>query len=488
MPQNSFLREQCYIAGEWVGPNSGNTPNPGAILVTNPATGEALGEVPNFGRNETQKAIDAAHAAFHDWRRRTPDERSGFCMAMHDALMDNQAVLGELLTLEMGKPLAEAKGEIAFGAGFFKWFAEEARRVYGDVVPSPWADRKIIITKEPIGVVGAITPWNFPSAMIARKVAAAFAAGCPVVCKPASETPFSAFAFGVLADEIGLPKGLLSIITGDPEPIADAMCEHPKLRKVTFTGSTRVGKELAAKASRQMKRISMELGGNAPLIIFDDADLDQAVDGAIACKFRNSGQTCVCANRIYVQAGIYDAFAKQLAEKVSAMAVGNGLGEGVEQGPLISNAAIEKVEDHIADATDQGATIVTGGARHELGLTFFQPTVLTNATSNMKVASEETFGPIAPLFKFETEDDVVKAANATEYGLASYCYTNDLGRAWRMTDALDYGMVAINEGILSTPIAPFGGVKDSGQGREGSKYGLDDYINVKYALFGGLSA
>ncbi len=486
MPHNSFLREQCYIAGEWVGPTVSKDAST-LIGVTNPATGDMLGKVPNFGRRETSQAIDMAQIAFEDWRRRTPDERAGFCMAMHDALMDNQATLGELLTLEMGKPFAEAKGEIAFGAGFFKWFAEEARRVYGDVVPSPWPDKKIIITKEPIGVVGAITPWNFPSAMIARKVAAAFAAGCSVVCKPASETPFSAFAFGVLADEIALPKGVLSVITGDPEPIADEMCENPKLRKVTFTGSTRVGKELASKASRHMKRISMELGGNAPLIIFDDADLDKAVDGAIACKFRNSGQTCVCANRIYVQSGIYDAFAKQLAEKVSTMMVGNGLGDGVEQGPLISDAAIQKVESHIADATERGAKVITGGARHNLGLTFFQPTILTDATSEMKIASEETFGPVAPLFKFETEEEVIKAANATEYGLASYCYTNDLGRAWRMTDSLDYGMVAINEGILSTPIAPFGGVKDSGQGREGSKYGLDDYINVKYALFGGLA-
>lgn len=486
MPRNSFLREQCYIAGEWVG-----APTPGSadarIEVTNPATGEMLGSVPNFGRTETARAIDEAQIAFEEWRRRSADERAGFCMAMHDALMDNQSDLGELLTLEMGKPLAEAKGEIAFGAGFFKWFAEEARRIYGDVVPSPWPDKKIIITKEPVGVVGAITPWNFPSAMIARKVAAAFAAGCTVICKPASETPFSAFAFGVLADEIGLPKGVLSVITGDPEPIADEMCEHPKLRKVTFTGSTRVGKELASKASQHMKRISMELGGNAPLIIFDDADLEKAVDGAIACKFRNSGQTCVCANRIYVQSGIYDAFAKKLAEKVATMNVGNGLSDGIEQGPLISDAAVQKVETHIADATKQGAKIITGGARHELGLTFFQPTILTDATAEMKVASEETFGPLAPLFKFETEEEVVKAANATEYGLASYCYTNDLGRAWRMTDSLDYGMVAINEGILSTPIAPFGGVKDSGQGREGSKYGLDDYINVKYALFGGLT-
>lgn len=481
MAEHLFLREQCYIAGEWVGASSA-----GSFDVNNPATGEIIGSAPDFGRSETKTAIDAAYAAFEGWRTRTPDERAHYCRAMHDALMDHQDPLAELLTLEMGKPLAEAKGEIAYGAAFFQWFAEEARRVYGDVIPSPWTDKRIIVTKEPVGVVGAITPWNFPSAMIARKVAAALAAGCTVVSKPASETPFSALAFGVLADEIDLPKGVLNIVTGAPAPIADEMCEYPKMRKITFTGSTRVGKELASKATKHMKRISMELGGNAPLIIFDDADLDRAVDGAIASKFRNSGQTCVCANRIYVQAGIYDAFAERLTEKVNALTVGDGLKGDADQGPLINDKAVKKVEDHIADATGKGARLVTGGKRHDLGQTYFEPTVLRDVSADMKIASEETFGPVAPLFKFETEEEVVNAANDTEYGLASYCYTNDLGRAWRMTEALQYGMVAINEGIISTPIAPFGGVKESGQGREGSKYGLDDYINVKYALFGGL--
>ncbi|MEO1242359.1 MAG: NAD-dependent succinate-semialdehyde dehydrogenase [Pseudomonadota bacterium] len=481
MAEHPFLREQCYIAGEWIGASSG-----GSFDVNNPATGEIIGSAPDFGRRETAQAIDAAHAAIEGWRTRTPDERAHYCRALHDALMDHQEPLAELLTLEMGKPLAEAKGEIAYGAAFFQWFAEEARRIYGDVIPSPWTDKRIIVTKEPVGVVGAITPWNFPSAMIARKVAAALAAGCAVVSKPASETPFSALAFGVLADEIDLPKGVLNIITGAPAPIADEMCENPKTRKITFTGSTRVGKELASKATKHMKRISMELGGNAPLIIFDDADLDRAAEGAIACKFRNSGQTCVCANRIYVQAGIYDAFAERLTEKVNALTVGDGLKSNADQGPLINEKAVGKVEDHIADATEKGAKLVTGGKRHDLGQTYFEPTVLRDVSADMKIASEETFGPVAPLFKFETEAEVVKAANDTEYGLASYCYTNDLGRAWRMTEALQYGMVAINEGIISTPIAPFGGVKESGQGREGSKYGLDDYINVKYALFGGL--
>lgn len=481
MTEHPFLREQCYISGEWVGASGG-----GVFDVNNPATGEIIGSAPDFGRSETAQAIDAAYTAFESWRTRTPDERAHYCRAMHDALMDHQDALAELLTLEMGKPLAEAKGEIAYGAAFFQWFAEEARRIYGDVIPSPWTDKRIVVTKEPVGVVGAITPWNFPSAMIARKVAAALAAGCAVVSKPASETPFSALAFGVLADEIDLPKGVLNIITGAPAPIADEMCENSKMRKITFTGSTRVGKELASKATKHMKRISMELGGNAPLIIFDDADLGRAVEGAIACKFRNSGQTCVCANRIYVQAGIYDAFAEHLTEKVNALTVGDGLKSDIDQGPLINEKAVGKVEDHIADATGKGAKLVTGGKRHALGQTYFEPTVLRNVSAEMKIASEETFGPVAPLFKFETEEEAVKAANNTEYGLASYCYTNDLGRAWRMTEALQYGMVAINEGIISTPIAPFGGVKESGQGREGSKYGLDDYINVKYALFGGL--
>jgi succinate-semialdehyde dehydrogenase/glutarate-semialdehyde dehydrogenase len=405
---------------------------------------------------------------------------------MHDALMDNQSALGELLTLEQGKPLAEAKGEVAYGAAFFKWFAEEATRIYGDVIPSPWADKRIIVTKEPVGVVASITPWNFPTAMIARKAAAALAAGCPIICKPASQTPYSALALGVIADDIGLPKGVLSVITGAPAPIADEFCENPAVKKITFTGSTAIGKQLAAKAMAQMKRVSMELGGNAPLIIFDDADLDRAVEGAVVCKFRNAGQTCVCANRILVQSGIYDAFAEKFAARVAQMKVGGGMEAGVEQGPLIDEKAVKKVEEHIGDAVSRGAKVALGGERHRLGGTFFEPTVLTGVTPDMLIARDETFGPVAPLFKFDTEEEAAQMANDTEYGLASYLYTNDLGRAWRMMEALEYGMVAINEGILSTPVAPFGGVKESGVGREGSKYGLDDYLNIKYALFGGL--
>lgn len=480
MSESRFLREQCFIGGEWVGA-AGDV-----IEVNNPATGEIIGAVPKFGREETRKAVAAAGAAFPNWRARSADERGKFCRAMHDALMDNQAALGELLTIEMGKPLAEAKGEIAYGAAFFKWFGEEAARVYGDVIPSPWGDKRIVVTKEPVGVVGSITPWNFPNAMIARKAAAALAAGCTIVCKPASQTPFSALAFGVIAEEVGLPKGVLNVITGSAAEIADEFCENPTVRKITFTGSTEVGKSLSAKAMKNMKRVSMELGGNAPLIIFDDADIDAAVDGAIACKFRNSGQTCVCANRILVQSGIYDAFSKKLSERVRTLKVGNGLDDGVDQGPLIDDSAIQKVEEHIEDATGKGARIAAGGKRHDRGGTFFEPTLLTDVSVDMLIAKDETFGPVAPLFRFDTEEEAIKMANDTEYGLASYFYTKDLGRAWRVMETLEYGMVAVNEGILSTPVAPFGGVKESGFGREGSKYGLEDYLNIKYGLFGGL--
>ncbi len=479
MTKTRFFREDCYIGGEWRG--GGKT-----IAVTNPADGETIGSVPDFGRDEARAAIAAAKKAFPEWRAKSADERGKACRAIHDALMDNQQVLAELMTLEQGKPLSESKGEIAYGAAFFKWFAEEATRVYGDVIPSPWADKRIVVTKEPVGVVCSITPWNFPNAMIARKAAAALAAGCPIVCKPASQTPFSALAFGVIADDIGLPKGVLSVITGEAAPIGEEFCTNPDVKKITFTGSTGVGKKLAAKAMGEMKRVSMELGGNAPLIIFDDADLDKAVEGTIACKFRNAGQTCVCANRILVQSGIYDAFAEKFAKRAAGLKVGDGLKDGVDQGPLIEEKAVEKVEEHIADALSKGAQTATGGHRHKLGGTFFEPTVLTGVTPDMMIASDETFGPVAPLFRFETEEEAAQMANDTEYGLASYLYTNDLGRAWRMMEALEYGMVAINEGILSTPVAPFGGVKESGVGREGSKYGLDDYLNIKYALFGGL--
>lgn len=480
MIDSRFFREDCFIGGRWIGGDA-------RLEVTSPATGKTVGTVPKFGRAETRAAIDAADSAFADWRRRPAAERADYCRKIYQALMDHQEELGRLLTIEMGKPLAEAKGEVAYAANFFKWFGEEARRVYGDVVPSPWADKRIIVTKEPVGVVGSITPWNFPTAMIARKAAAALATGCTIVCKPASQTPFSALAYGVISEIVGLPKGVLNVVTGSASAIADEMCEHPRLRKITFTGSTEIGKALASKAMAHMKRVSMELGGNAPFIVFDDADLDRAVAGAIASKYRNSGQTCVCSNRILVQSSVYDAFAEKLAAAARSLKVGDGLEAGVEQGPLIDEAAVRKVEEHIEDAKTKGARVIAGGKRHEKGLTFFEPTVLAGVTPSMLVAKEETFGPIAPLFRFETEEDAVRMANDTEYGLASYFYTRDLGRAFRVMERLEYGIVGVNEGIISTEVAPFGGVKDSGLGREGSKYGLEDYLNIKYALIGGLA-
>ncbi len=474
------IRQANFIDNAWVEPAGA------AIEVVNPATGETIGVAPRFGRDETARAIDAAARAFEAWRMTTADERARLLIGMHDALMDRQEELARILTLEMGKPLAESKGEIAFGARFFRWFGEEARRVYGDVIPSPWPGKKVVVSKEPVGVVGAITPWNFPNSMIARKMAAALAAGCTIVVKPASQTPYSALAFGDIALDVGLPAGVVNIITGSAADIAAEMCENRLVRKITFTGSTEVGKRLAAQAGAQMKRISMELGGNAPFIVYNDADLDAAVEGAMIAKFRNSGQTCVCANRIYVQSGVYDAFAERLSAAIAGLKVGDGMTDGVAQGPLIDEAAVEKVEEHIADAIEKGGRVAAGGERHRLGRTFFEPTLLTDVKSEMKVAVEETFGPLAPLFRFEDEQEAIRMANDTEYGLAAYAYTSDLGRAWRLVDALKYGMVGINEGLVSTEVAPFGGVKDSGVGKEGSKYGLDDYLDVKYALFGGL--
>ncbi|MGE0408076.1 MAG: NAD-dependent succinate-semialdehyde dehydrogenase [Amphiplicatus sp.] len=479
MSTSRFHREECYVGGRWL---SGDT----AIEVDNPATGEIIGTVPKFGRAETRAAIAAAHEAFAHWRARPAAERAEFCRKIYEALMENADALARLLTAEMGKPLAEAKGEVAYGANFFKWFGEEARRVYGDVVPSPWADKRILVTKEPVGVVGSITPWNFPTAMIARKAAAALAAGCTIVAKPASQTPFSALAYGVIAEEVGLPKGVLNVITGSAAAIADEMCENPALRKITFTGSTEIGKALASKAMKHMKRVSMELGGNAPFIVFDDADLDRAVKGALASKYRNSGQTCVCANRLLVQSSVYDVFAEKLAEAAAKIKVGDGAEPGVDQGPLIDEAAVKKVEEHIEDARKKGAKVILGGKRHAKGRSFFEPTIMTGVTTDMAVAREETFGPVAPLFRFDTEEEAIAMANDTGYGLASYFYTEDLGRAFRVMEALAYGIVGVNEGIISTEVAPFGGVKDSGVGREGSKYGLEDYLNIKYALVGGL--
>jgi succinate-semialdehyde dehydrogenase/glutarate-semialdehyde dehydrogenase len=478
----SLKKEAVYIAGQWSGADNGET-----IDVTNPATDELIGTVPNCGRTETARAIEAAQVAFGSWKSTTAEARANLMQKLGDEIMAHIDDLAVLLTTEMGKPLAEAKGEIALGVKYIRFFAEEAKRVYGDVIPSPWGDRRILVTKEPVGVVGAITPWNFPNSMIARKLGAALAAGCTIVIKPSEFTPYSALIFGIMAERAGIPAGVINVITGDAPQIGAEMCENPTLRKITFTGSTRVGKLLAANAGGHMKKVSMELGGNAPFIVFDDADLDRAVTGAIASKFRNSGQTCVCANRIYVQSGVYDAFAAKLKTAIEAeLRPGNGLDAGTTQGPLINEAALAKVDAHVSDARAKGGTIVTGGERVGNAGTFFAPTMVTGATADMMVASEETFGPLAALFKFDTEEEAIARANDTEYGLACYFYSQDLGRVFRVMEGLEYGLVGVNEGVITTEVAPFGGVKDSGVGNEGSKYGLDDYLNIKYSCLGGL--
>ncbi|CAN1537916.1 PutA NAD-dependent aldehyde dehydrogenases [Rhabdaerophilaceae bacterium] len=476
-----FKQESNLIGGAWVKARSGKV-----ITVTDPATGDIVGTVPSCGKVETREAIAAAEAAFPAWRKKTAAERSALLMTLAGVIRENIEALGTLLTMEQGKPLAEAKGEVAGSAAYVQWFAEEARRAYGDVIPSPWADRRIMVTKEPVGVVAAITPWNFPSSMIARKLGAALAAGCAIVIKPASQTPFSALAWGVLCEKAGIPAGVVNIVTGSASEIGGELTSNPAVRKISFTGSTEIGKLLMSQAAATMKRCSMELGGNAPFIVFDDADIDRAVQGAMLAKYRNAGQTCVCTNRFYVQAGVHDLFAEKLAAAASAMKVGNGLEAGVTFGPMIDAKAIEKVEEHLADITAKGGKIVAGGKRHALGGLYFEPTVAKGVTQAMKVATEETFGPIAPIFKFETEDEVIGWANSTEYGLASYFYTRDLGRAFRVAEALKYGMVGINEGLITTEVAPFGGVKESGMGKEGSRYGLDDYLDMKYVCIGGI--
>lgn len=479
MRKLSFLKETNLIGGAWVGADSGET-----IEVTNPATGERLGVVPKAGAAETRRAIEAASKAFQSWSRTTAAERAEKLRRLAAAIEKNKEELAILLTSEQGKPLAEARGEVGISAAYVLWFAEEARRVYGDTIPSPWPGRRIITTKEPVGVVAAITPWNFPSSMLSRKIGAALAAGCTVVCKPATQTPYSALAWGMLAEEAGIPAGVINIVTGSASAIGGELTSNPIVKKITFTGSTEIGKLLVKQAAGTMKRVSMELGGNAPFLIFDDADLDAAVEGAIASKFRNTGQTCVCANRFYVQAGVYDAFAEKFAAAVTAMKVANGLEDGAVQGPLIDDAAVAKVEEHIADAVAKGAKVFVGGKRHKLGGSFFEPTIMTGVTKDMAVAREETFGPLAPLFKFEKEEDAIAMANDTEFGLAAYAYTRDLGRAFRVMERLEYGQVGINAGVITTEVAPFGGVKESGLGREGSKYGLDDYLNIKYGCIG----
>ena len=479
----SLFRQQAFVAGRWCDADNGATAE-----VNNPATGEVLGRVPYMGRGEARRAIEAAKDSWAGWREMPAKDRSAILRRWHDLMLANIDDLGKLMTAEQGKPLAEAKGEVAYAAGFMEWFAEEAKRVYGDTIPSPWQDRRLVVIKQPIGVCAAITPWNFPAAMITRKLGPALAAGCPFVAKPAQMTPFSALALAVLGERAGLPEGVFSVLTGSSREIGAEMTANPDVRKVTFTGSTEVGRTLMRQSADTVKKLSLELGGNAPFIVFDDADLDAAVAGAIASKYRNAGQTCVCVNRMYIQAGVYDEFAGKLAEAVKELKVGNGLEPGVLQGPLIDQAAVAKVEEHIEDAVSKGARVLTGGKRHALGGTFFEPTVLADMSVDAKVATEETFGPLAPLFRFESDDDAVRLANDTEFGLASYFYSRDVGRIWRVAEALESGIVGINTGLISTEVAPFGGVKQSGLGREGSHYGIDEFLEVKYLCFGGLAS
>ena len=473
----ALLRTRCYINGQWLDADSGRT-----IAVSNPATGETIGSVPDMGAAEAERAVAAAQAALPAWRALTAKQRSQILRRWFDLMMEAQEELATLLTLEQGKPLAESRGEIAYGASYIEWYAEEAKRVYGDTIPGPAPDKRILVLKQPVGVCAAITPWNFPNAMITRKAAPALAAGCTFIIRPASQTPFSALAIAALAERAGIPAGVFNVITGLSREIGRVLTESDTVKKFSFTGSTAVGRQLQAQCASTIKKTSMELGGNAPFIVFDDADIDAAVSGAIACKFRNAGQTCVCANRIYVQSGVYDEFVRKFAQAAGYLKVGNGLESGTECGPLIDEAALAKVEEHLADALAHGGEVVAGGARHPAGELFFQPTVIRHAHAGMKVAREETFGPLAPVFRFESEADVLQQANATEYGLAAYCYTRSLGTAMRMMESLEYGMVGINTGVISNEAAPFGGVKQSGIGREGGKYGLDEYLATKYVM------
>jgi succinate-semialdehyde dehydrogenase/glutarate-semialdehyde dehydrogenase len=476
-----LFRQAAYVDGAWIEARSGS-----AINVDNPASGEVIGVVPKLGAAETRTAVAAAARAFPDWRRKTAKERAAVMRRWFDLMMANQEDLARLMTTEQGKPLAESRGEVAYAASFLEWFGEEAKRVYGDTIPSPMRDKRIVVIKQPVGVVACITPWNFPLAMITRKAGPAIAAGCTVVLKPASQTPFSALALAELSERAGLPKGVLNIVTGPAEAIGGELTSNPDVRKLSFTGSTAIGKLLMAQCAGTVKKISLELGGNAPFIVFDDADLDAAVEGAIASKYRNSGQTCVCANRLYVQEPVYDAFAEKLSAAVAKLKPAPGFDEGATQGPLIDDRAVDKVEEHIADALAKGAKVVSGGKRHALGGRFFQPTVMTGVTSSMLVAQEETFGPVAPLFRFKTEEEAIALANNTPFGLAAYFFGRDIGRVWRVAEALETGMVGVNTGIISTEVAPFGGVKESGLGREGSKYGLEEFLEIKYVCLGGI--
>ncbi|MFG0640896.1 NAD-dependent succinate-semialdehyde dehydrogenase [Delftia acidovorans] len=475
----SLLKNLCLIDGQWLAADDGSR-----IDVHNPATGEAVGHVPRMGEAETQRAIAAAERAFTLWKQQTAEARARLLQRWFELMMENQEDLALIMTSEQGKPLAESRGEIAYAASYVQWFAEEARRIYGSTVPAPWADKRIIVTKEPVGVCAAITPWNFPAAMITRKVAPALAAGCTIIVKPAQQTPLSALAMAELAQRAGIPEGVFSVITGSSRAIGGVLTASMAVRKLTFTGSTEVGRVLAEQCAPTLKKMSLELGGNAPFIVFDDADLDAAVEGAMASKYRNTGQTCVCANRLLVQDGVYDAFMARLKVAVQALKVGNGLEAGVGQGPLIDQAAVDKVEELVADAVKNGAEVVLGGKRHALGGTFYEPTILANATDRMRIAREEVFGPVAPVFRFKTEEEAIRMANDTEYGLAAYFYARDVGRVWRVGEALEYGMVGINSGIISTAVAPFGGVKQSGMGREGGAAGIEEYLSTKYLCMG----
>jgi len=479
LQDHQLFHQQAYINGQWL--DTAET-----ITVTNPATQEIIGTVPNLGRLETRQAIESASIAWTEWRTLTAKQRSQILRRWFDLIVQNQEDLALLMTTEQGKPLAEARGEVIYGAAFVEWYAEEAKRIYGDTISATKADQRILVLKQPIGVVAAITPWNFPIAMITRKCAPALAAGCPVVVKPAESTPFSALALAELAARAGIPAGVFNVVTGHPHEIGAELTSHPAVRKLSFTGSTAVGKLLMQQCSHTVKKISLELGGNAPFIVFADADLDRAIAGVMASKYRNSGQTCVCANRILVQSEIYEAFTQRLIAAVQNLKIGNGLTQDVQQGPLINLAAVEKIEAHIGDAVQKGAKLACGGQRHALGGTFFQPTVLTEVMPNMRVAQEEIFGPVAPLFRFDTEQQAIELANNTPFGLAAYFYTHDLGRAYRVMEALEYGIVGVNEGIVSTEVAPFGGMKESGIGREGSKYGIEEFLEKKYVCFGGI--
>jgi succinate-semialdehyde dehydrogenase / glutarate-semialdehyde dehydrogenase len=482
LKEPTLLRSLCFIDGEWSAADGGAT-----LEVKNPATAHRLGTIPNMGAAEARRAIAAAAAALPEWKARTAKDRANTLRRWFDLMIAHQEDLATLMTAEQGKPLAESKTEIVYSASFIEWFAEEAKRLYGDIVPGHQADKRIMVLRQPVGVVAAITPWNFPSAMITRKAGPALAAGCTMVLKPATQTPLSALALAELAQRAGIPKGVFNVITGSATAIGGEMTSNPTVRKLTFTGSTEVGKKLMAQSAGTVKKLSLELGGNAPFIVFDDADLDAAVQGAMASKYRNTGQTCVCANRLLVQAGVYDEFAQRLKTAVTQLRVGDGLAGVTDQGPLIDAKAVTKVEEHIADALAKGAKVALGGKRHALGGTFFEPTILTDVTPNMLVAREETFGPVAPLFKFETEAQAIAMANDTEFGLAAYIYTRDLARSWRVSEAVEYGIVGLNTGIISTEVAPFGGVKESGTGREGSKYGILDYTEIKYVCVGGVS-